>query len=57
MKRKVAVLTAFLGLTVGTASAQAVKDVRSVEARKSYRPGGTARSHLYNFLCAELWGS
>ena len=30
MKRKAAVLSAFLGLIAGTASAQAVKDVRAV---------------------------
>ena len=30
MKRKVGVFSAFLGLTVGIASAQTVKDVRSV---------------------------
>ena len=41
MKRKFAVLTAFLGLTAGTASAQTVKDVRSVLEASLKAMGGT----------------
>src|SRR5712691_5279927 len=41
MKRKFAVLTAFLGLTAGTASAQTVKDVRSVFEAPLKAMGGT----------------
>jgi hypothetical protein len=41
MKRRVAVLAVFLGLTVGTTSAQAVKDVRSVLEASLKAMGGT----------------
>jgi len=41
MKRRVAVLAVFLGLMVGTASAQAVKDVRSVLEASLKAMGGT----------------
>src|SRR6202166_2894071 len=55
MKRKVAFFSAFLGLTTGTASAQTVKDVRSVlEASLKAMGGANLKTIRYS---ANGWSS